>query len=162
MNAFQEVIRTANKLNLDESLDKNEKVYDKEIIQNWYLNRIVQIENFTGLVDTCLNFAELGIANGCKNLTSTVENLRTLYTLTYECCKQDSETFYTLDYISKLSDIEKLSLMMSYSSDPSDEVYTKNLEEWLMPFLSRRPTLQMRENLLKEYLIKLSKEGNTF
>ena len=105
-----------------------------------------------------MNFAELGISNGCRNLTTIVENLRTLYTLTYECGKEDSDTFYTLEYISKLNDLERLSLIMSYSCDCNSEFYSKHLEEWLIPFLSRRPTLQMRENLLKEYLIKTSKE----
>ena len=126
-----------------------------ETIQDWFLKRTSEIESLSGLVDVALSFCEIGIANGCKNMNATVENLRILYTLTYEC---KSETYYSLEYISTLNDIEKLSLIMSYAHDVQSELFAKHLQDWLIPFISRRPTLHVREKLLRDYLIKVSKE----
>ena len=162
MPQFQQVVDEArgNK-NAKDPSPKSAHNFDSDAIQTWFLNRTLEIEKLSGLVDTALNFAELGIANGCKNLTHTVENLRTLYTLTYECGKQknESETFYTLEYISTLSDLEKLCLMMSYAFDCESELYTQNLQDWLIPFVARRGTLHMRESLLREYLLNVSRDN---
>lgn len=86
-----------------------------------------------------------------------------MFTLIYECkpsdaSEQDQVVFYNLDYITKLTDLEKLSLIMSHSYKSSHELYVKNLQEWLLPFISRRPTLNQRETLLKEFLLQTSKE----
>ena len=141
-----------NKYKKSETSDLN---YTTETIQDWFLKRTNEIESLSGLVDVALSFCEIGIANGCKNMNTTVENLRILYTLTYEC---KSETYYSLEYISTLNDIEKLCLIMSYAHDVQSELFTKNLQDWFIPFISRRPTLHVREKLLRDYLIKVSKE----
>lgn len=134
-----------------------------EGVQKWYHNRSVEIENMTGLVDIALNFAELAIVNGCKNMNELIENLRTLFTLVYKCSKcsgntRDESTFYTLEYVAKLSDFERLELIMSHAYESGHEFYVKNLQEWLLPFVSRQPTHKQKEALLKAYLVHVSKE----
>ena len=131
--------------------------FDKAVIENWYLQRIVDIESTSGLVDIALSFAELAIVNGCSNISHILENLRTLYTLIYEC-KNETQTFYSLQYIEQLNELEKLTLIMSHSYEFKSELYTKNLQEWLLPFVMRRPTLKQRECLLREFLLKTAKE----
>ena len=131
--------------------------FKKETVQNWYFNRATEIENLSGMVDAALEFAELAISNGCRVMNEIVENLRTLYTLIYKC-QSSSETYYSLDYISRLNDLEKLTLIMSHSYDASSEFYMKSLQDWLLPYIIRRQTIKQRENLIKEYFIKVSKE----
>ncbi|CAF1011878.1 unnamed protein product, partial [Brachionus calyciflorus] len=130
-------------------------------VQNWYSNRVIEIENLSGLVDIALSFAQLAYANGCKNMSELIENLKTLYTLTYECKIGLNDNFlqipYNLSSICKLNEIDKLDLIMKHSNETSNELYTKNLQDWLLPFVLRRPTLQACEQLLREYLIKVSK-----
>ncbi len=133
---------------------QSEPTYDPEFVQNWYYQRTIEIESLTGLVDNALNFAEIAVVNGCKNMSALVENLKSLYTLVYDC--KESDKFYTLDYISKLNDLEKLNLIMDNSYEPSNDMYIKSIQEWLLPFISRKATLEQRESLLKNYLIKIS------
>lgn len=154
---------------LNQLLNKNESQNDDkpsgtdefnvESIQTWYYKRITEIEQMSGLTDMALNLAELAIANGCKNINELFEYLQTLYTLVYTCRTSSSpQKFYDLDFVSKLTDLEKLTLIMSHAYETSSELYVKNLQEWLLPFIARRPTLNMRETLLKSYLLQVSKE----
>jgi neuroblastoma-amplified sequence len=133
-----------------------ESNYTVDVIQDWYLNRTIEIENSSGLVDVALNFAKLALANGCKNMNEIIENLQTLYTLVYECKNNNDQTYYTLKYITSLDELEKLTLIMSHSYDSGSELYTKNLQEWLIPFIQRRSTVAKRESLLRNYLTKVS------
>ena len=129
-------------------------------IQKWYYDRALEIENLSGLVDISLSFVQLANANGCKNMIDLLENLKTLYTLVYDCkagFNDDSlKLNCNLSSILKLNDNEKLEMIMKYSSEPSSDEYTKNLQDWLLPFVLRRPTLQSCESLLREYLLKVS------
>lgn len=129
-----------------------------ESIQNWYYNRTVEIENESGLIDNALSLAELAIVNGCKNMNELMENLRTLFTLAYECRKcsppqtkddEDEDVFYSLDHIAKMSDLERLILIMDHAYESTNELYVKNLQEWLLPFVARQSTLRQREALLR-------------
>ena len=141
--------------------DSTHYEHTPELVQSWYYDRTVEIEKLSGLVDVALNFAELAIANGCKNMECWIENLRTLFTLVYECRNttlNNTDTFYTLEFVSDLKDIEKLTLIMSHSYEISSEMFVKNLQEWLLPFVLRRPTISLREKLVREYLIKVSRE----
>ena len=161
--------------------------YDKAAVEAWYYERTIQIENSTGLVDVALTFAELAIANGCTNMSALVEDLRTLYTLTYECTRSvpstpttasatstatsgsddrdgrddtDTGTFYTLAFVSQLSELEKLSLIMSHSYDTRSDMYERNVREWLMPFVERRATIEKREALLRAYLASKARDAD--
>lgn len=130
-----------------------------ESVQSWYYNRTLEIESLTGLVDVALSFAELGIVNGCKNMNELIENLRTLYTLVYECSRvrrskndtddYDDPTSYTLDQVVRLNDLERITLIMSHAYETNHDLYVKNLQEWLLPFVARQSTLKQREALLK-------------
>ena len=156
---FQNLLdKTANEK--DNNDDLNQQPYDIETVQNWYYNRTIEIEKYSGLVDVALNFAEIAIGNEFnKNMSNLVENLRTLSTLIYECQKTNqTETFYTLDFVTELKDIEKLQLIMSHSYDVSTDMFMKNLQDWFLPFLMRKPTINLREKLIREYLIKVSKD----
>jgi len=107
-----------------------------------------------------LSFSQLALANGCKKMGGLIENLQTLFTLVYECNNigTSSQTYYTLEYISGLSELERLTLIMSHSYEYNSDLYTKNMQEWLLPFISRRSTSAKREALLRDYLIKVSVE----
>ena len=149
---FKEIYESYKKSHHDSSLETQTSDLTIESVQNWYYNRTLEIENLTGLVEVALNFAELAIVNGCKNMNELIENLRTLYTLAYECNKSkksDEINFYTLDYVSKLNESERLNLIMSHAYASTHELYVKNLQEWLLPFILRQPTLKQRENLLR-------------
>ncbi|RNA26743.1 neuroblastoma-amplified sequence, partial [Brachionus plicatilis] len=131
-------------------------------IQSWYYNRAIEIESLSGLVDIALSFVQLAYANGCKNMVDLMENLKILYTLAYDCKADFNENSpklsCTLSSISKLSEIEKLEMIMKYSNEPSTDHYSKNLQDWLLPFVLRRPTVQSCESLLRQYLLKASIE----
>ncbi len=87
-----------------------------------------------------------------------MENLRTLYTLIYECKNTSSQTFYSLQYIQELNELERLTLIMSHSYDAKSDLYTKNLQEWLLPYVKRRPSAKQQESLLRSYFLKISKD----
>jgi hypothetical protein len=139
-------------------------IYDVERIEHWYLNRATEIENLTDLVDVALNFTELGKANGCTNLATLVEDLRTLHTLIYECGRQNSGSintpvdYYNLEYISRLDSLQRLTLIMSHAYESTNELYVKNLKEWLLPYVARAVTVNERNALLREFLLKVSKD----
>lgn len=136
--------------------------FTHEDVESWYLNRAVEIENLSGLVDMALRLIELGIENGCNKNVSILqldEDLRTLFTLIYECKPRDGgNVFYSLESIRPKSRLERLCLIMSHSFEPSNELYVKNLREWLIPYVARCPTTAERNDLLRQYLIKVSKE----
>ena len=132
-----------------------EKAFTKDTVQHWYLTRTTEMEKLSGLVNLALKFGELAIANGCRNMSEMVEHLRTLFTLIYECQKC-VQTYYTLEYIADLNELERLSLIMSHSFETASELYGKNLQSWLVPFVSRRPTVCLRETLLRDYFLKVS------
>lgn len=149
---FKEIYESYKKSHQDSSLETQATDLTIEGVQNWYYNRTLEIENLTGLVEVALNFAELAIVNGCKNINELIESLRTLYTLAYECNKpnkSDEINVYTLDYVSKLNESERLNLIMSHAYESTHELYVKNLQKWLLPFILRQPTLKQRENLLR-------------
>ena len=140
----------------------NDLIYTTERIETWYSSRIVEIENLTDLVDITLKFAELAIANGCRNLINLAEDLRTLFTLIYECSKQNNAkkctNYYNLEFIKRLSRLDRLCLIMSHSYESTNELFVKNLKEWMLPYISRCSTLQERKSLLHDYLIRSSKD----
>lgn len=91
-------------------------------------------------------------------MNELMENLRTLFTLAYECRKcsppqtkddEDEDVFYSLDHIAKMSDLERLILIMDHAYESTNELYVKNLQEWLLPFVARQSTLRQREALLR-------------
>ncbi len=138
-----------------------EVVFEKDTVQQWYYDRTIQIENTSGLVDIALNFAELAITNGCQIISEIAENLRTLYTLIY-VCQSNTQNFYTLEYIMGLSELEKLTLIMSHSYETNSDLYMNNLKHWLIPFIMRRPTLNQQEVLMRDYLLKVKKNLNVY
>lgn len=125
-----------------------------ESVQDWYYRRTVEIEGLTGLVDVALSFAEYAIVNGCKNMSELIEQLRTLFTLVYECRRTAEnvdvdDSRYTLVHVAKLNDLERLGLIMSHAYVSTHELYVKHLQDWLLPFVFRQSTLKQRENLIK-------------
>ncbi len=138
-------------------------VYNVERIEAWYLQRAIEIENLTDLIDVALTFAEFAITNGCRNLTSLVEDLRTLHTIVYECGKQNNgssqsvDDYYNLEFIGRLKRLDRLCLIMDRAYESTNELYVKNLKEWLIPYIGRCQTLAERNSLLRDFLLKVSK-----
>ncbi len=144
------------------SKNMSSEIYDSNTIQSWYLNRANQIEKLTDLVDIALEFVEQGMSNGCRNLDEISENLRTLNTLIYECKKNNNNStnqiYFNLDYLSKLNDLDRLCLIMSNSFESTGDLYVKNLKEWLLPYVNRRATNVERVKIMREFLLKVSKD----
>ncbi len=151
-------------VNNSDTSSESISLYSIDRIEAWYSSRAVEIESLTDLIDVTLTFAELGTANGCRNLTSLVEDLRTLHTLVYECGRQNSgitkpvADYYNLEFIGRLSSLERLCLIMSHAYESTNELYVKNLKEWFIPYIARCQTLAEKNTLLRHFLLKVSKE----
>ncbi|XP_012940751.1 neuroblastoma-amplified sequence [Aplysia californica] len=101
------------------------------VVQEWYLERAVEIERRSRLVDLAIELVKLGIERDVENLSELLDELITMEMMVYDCGVDGSLTFARLK---EMADYDRLELFMSQSSE---EMCAKNLRRWTVPYLLR-------------------------
>ncbi|KAJ8304032.1 hypothetical protein KUTeg_017615 [Tegillarca granosa] len=133
------------------------KKLTKEVLSEWYIYQAFEIERCSRLVDSALELIKLGLERGIQGLNDMLDDLVTMEMLVYECNVEDTLTF---EELRQMADYDKLELIMSKSTE---EMYTKNLHRWMVPFLSQceRRNPGSSKTLLRDYIITLAKSDFT-
>ncbi|XP_052794949.1 NBAS subunit of NRZ tethering complex-like [Mya arenaria] len=122
-------------------------------IKDWYETRAIEIERLCRQADCSLKLIQLAMERGVQGLECVHSDLVTMEMLVY-CCHIE-ETF-TFQQLRDMDHYHKLELIMSKSSD---EMYSKNLRKWLVPFL--RQTEKQKSgsyiSLLRQYITNMAK-----
>ncbi|XP_052240269.1 NBAS subunit of NRZ tethering complex-like isoform X2 [Dreissena polymorpha] len=123
-----------------------------DIVCGWYEERAVEIERLSRQADCALQLIRLAVEKGVQGLERIQNDFVTMETLVYSCNIDDNFTFRQLQ---EMSNYEKLELMMSKSTD---DMYSKNLRKWLVPFLRQceRSKPGTYIELLKHYVLKMA------
>ncbi|CAG7816117.1 unnamed protein product [Allacma fusca] len=124
-----------------------------EYICHWYECRVRQIESLTGLTNLSLDLSRLGVERNITKLQNLLENLETVETLVYDIRITDM----SLEKLERLSNIEKVELLMSTAKEDS---YIENFRLFALPFLNycERREPGSKFTLLNQYLTKLSQD----
>ncbi|XP_013421684.1 neuroblastoma-amplified sequence [Lingula anatina] len=142
--------------NLDLERFRGEQL-TKGQVRDWYAYRACEIERWSRLVDNALEMVNQAMERNVEGLENLHDDLKNLELLVYDAHVDDSVTF---DQFKKMTDIEKLRLLMSKSSE---EMYEKNLKKWMLPFLKRcdRQKPGSTRELLEDYLVTMAKDDLT-
>ncbi|XP_033108783.1 neuroblastoma-amplified sequence-like [Anneissia japonica] len=128
-----------------------------DLLRDWYLMRAREMDEYASQVDNALDLLNIAMSGQIKGLEEVYDDLQTLSMLVYEC---QTDPGLSLARLQKMSDLEKMKLMMSKSTL---EMYVKNYRKWIACFLDqceiRHPG--KRNKLTKEYLVDMAKEDLT-
>jgi len=100
-------------------------------LQKWYKTRAYEIEKNSSLVDNALQLVKIGKSHNIKGLEDLLLELETLDDLVYTVYLEDM----SLDKLEKLSNMEKIKLLMSTSNEIN---FVENIKNLLLPFIRRR------------------------
>ncbi|XP_072107378.1 NBAS subunit of NRZ tethering complex isoform X1 [Mobula birostris] len=125
-----------------------------DTLTQWYLKRAEEIESYSRQVDCALSLIRLGKERNIPGLEVLCDDLITLETLVYEA---GADPTLSLKDMQQMNDIDKLRQLLINSSE---EMYIKNVYQWVVPFLHRCESKKARfaDKLLKEYLVTEAKE----
>ncbi|XP_011879378.1 PREDICTED: neuroblastoma-amplified sequence-like isoform X2 [Vollenhovia emeryi] len=129
-----------------------------DLLQKWYKTRAYEIEKNSSLVDNALQLVKIGKSHNINDLEDLLLELETLDDLVYIVDLEDM----SLDKLEKLSNMEKIKLLMSTSNEVT---FAENIKNLLLPFIKRRHQYlggDLQKCLLSDYLICLSKDDLTF
>ncbi|XP_039307563.1 neuroblastoma-amplified sequence isoform X2 [Solenopsis invicta] len=129
-----------------------------DLLQKWYKTRAYEIEKNSSLVDNALQLIKIGKSHNINGLEDLLLELETLDDLVYTVHLEDMP----LDKLEKLSNMEKIKLLMSTSNKVN---FVENIKNLLLPFIKRRHQYlggDLQKCLLSDYLISLSKDDLTF
>ncbi|KYN08466.1 Neuroblastoma-amplified sequence [Cyphomyrmex costatus] len=129
-----------------------------DLLQKWYRTRAYEIEKNSSLVDNALQLVKIGKSHNIKGLEDLLLELETLDDLVYTVHLEDMP----LDKLEKMSNMEKIKLLMSTSNEVN---FVENIKNLLLPFIKRRHQYlggDLQKFLLSDYLICLSKDDLTF
>ena len=101
------------------------------MLQKWYKWRAYEIERGSGIVDYALGLINIGKCRHIPGLESLLFELETLDDLVYKVGLE----FLSLSEVEKLTDLEKIKLLMS-KSDESTFVY--DVKNKVLPYVKRR------------------------
>lgn len=135
---------------------KPHELLTTKVLEEWYRNRIYEIENRSHMVDQALELAKLARERNIKGLENVYSELVTLDVLVYDMCLED----ITLSQLEKLSSLEKTQLLMCQSTEES---FVEDVRHRLVPYLLRCDKLvpKSRHELLSQYLFHLSESDLT-
>ncbi|XP_015606385.1 neuroblastoma-amplified sequence [Cephus cinctus] len=131
--------------------------YTPELLQKWYRSRAYKIESDSSIVDNALELVKLGKARNITGLENLLLELETLDDLIYKVYLEDM----TLARLEKLTDLEKMNLLMSTSDQKS---FVVNIKNFVLPFIKRKQKYlggELNKYLLHDYLVSLSKDDLT-
>ncbi|KYM76506.1 Neuroblastoma-amplified sequence [Atta colombica] len=129
-----------------------------DLLQKWYKTRAYEIEKNSSLVDNALQLVKIGKSHNIEGLEDLLLELETLDDLVYTVHLEDMP----LDKLEKMSNMEKIKLLMSTSNEVN---FVENIKNLLLPFIKRRHQYlggDLQKFLLSDYLICLSKDDLTF
>ncbi|XP_043256899.1 neuroblastoma-amplified sequence-like [Colletes gigas] len=125
-----------------------------ELLQKWYKSRAYQIERNSYMVDNALQLIKIGKLHNVDGLENLLLDLETLDDLIYKVGLED----HSLDQLQKLTNLEKIKLLMSTTTEKS---FVDDIKNFILPFVQRRHQYLGRElerHLFSDYLICISKE----
>ncbi|CAK9831040.1 NBAS subunit of NRZ tethering complex [Anthophora retusa] len=151
-----------------ESDDKSELLYEydpslivyrntlltPELLQKWYESRAYQIERNSYMIDNALQLIQIGKSHNITGLENLLLDLETLDDLIYKVYVED----LTLDQLQKLSNLEKIKLLMCMTTERS---FVDDIKNFLLPFIRRRHQYlggDLQRHLFRDYLVCISKE----
>ncbi|XP_034172180.2 NBAS subunit of NRZ tethering complex isoform X2 [Osmia lignaria lignaria] len=125
-----------------------------ELLQKWYESRAYQIERNSCIVDNALQLIKIAKSHNIPGLENLLLNLETLDDLIYKVYLED----LSLDQLQKLSNLEKIKLLMSKTTEKS---FVDDIKNFLLPFIKRRHQYlggELQRHLFSDYLVCISKE----
>nr|XP_033341499.1 neuroblastoma-amplified sequence-like isoform X1 [Megalopta genalis] len=124
-----------------------------ELLQKWYESRAYQIERNSYMVDNALQLIKIAKSHNINGLESLLLDLETLDDLIYKVYIED----LSLDELQKLSNLDKIKLLMSTTTEKS---FVDDLKNFVLPFIKRRHQYldELQTHLFSDYLICISKE----
>ncbi|GFN79688.1 neuroblastoma-amplified sequence-like [Plakobranchus ocellatus] len=133
------------------------EVLNRHLVEEWYSERACEIERRSCLVDYAIELVKQGIQKGAENLSELLDDLVVLEMIVYECCIDDS---LTLVQLWEMADYDRLEYIMSKSSE---EMYTKNLRRWVIPFLQKCEQGQAGayDRLLRDFVLTKARHDLT-
>lgn len=159
---FNEIINLENN-------DKSQLLYDydpslsvyrntlltPELLQNWYESRAYQIERNSCMVDNALQLIKIAKSHNITGLDNLLLDLETLDDLIYKVYLED----LSLDQLQKLSNLEKIKLLMSMTTE---KTFVNDIKNFVLPFIKRRHQYlggELQKHLFSDYLISTSKDN---
>ncbi|XP_043477356.1 neuroblastoma-amplified sequence-like [Leptopilina heterotoma] len=126
-----------------------------DLLTKWYKWRACEIERQCGIVDYALGLINIGKDRNIFGLENLLFELETLDDLVYKVRLE----FLSLSEVKKLTDLEKVKLLMSKSSESK---FVNDLKDKVLPFIKRKEKYlkgqsDSEENLLRKYMIHISK-----
>lgn len=101
------------------------------LLQKWYKTRAYEIEKNSSLVDNALQLVKIEKSRNINDLEDLLLELETLDDLVYIVHLEDM----SLDKLEKLSNMEKIKLLMSTSNEVN---FVENIKNLLLPLIKRR------------------------
>ncbi|CAH1796434.1 unnamed protein product [Owenia fusiformis] len=126
----------------------------ESLIADWYRLRACEMEKYGGQLHHALELVELARERNVQGLELLTDDLTSMEVLVYDCGEEEAVTF---ESFSAMTNLEKLQLIMSSSSD---EMYLKNIQRWMVPFLKRcdKQTPGDYNTILKQFLLDMAIE----
>lgn len=151
-----------------ESDDKSQSLYEydpsltiyrntlltPELLQKWYESRAYQIERNSYMINNALQLIKIAKLHNINGLDNLLLDLETLDDIIYKIYIED----LSLDQLQKLSNLEKIKLLMSMTSEES---FVDDIKSFLLSFIKRRSQYlggELQRHLFSEYLVSISKE----
>ena len=107
------------------------KEFTQDLLQKWYKMRAYEIERESSLIDNALALINIGKSHNIRGLEHLLFELETLSDLVYKVNLED----LSLTQIEKLSDLEKIKLLMIKCNEMNFVLNVKNI---LLPYSRRR------------------------
>ena len=101
------------------------------MLKKWYKWKACEIERHCGIVDYALGLINIGRSKNIPGLESLLFELETLDDLIYKVGLE----FLSLSEVEKLSDLEKIKLLMSKAVEST---FIYDLKNNVLPFLKRK------------------------
>lgn len=102
-----------------------------ELLQKWYESRAYQIERNSCMVDHALQLIKIAKSHNINGLENLLLDLETLDDLIYKICLED----LSLDHLQKLTNLDKIKLLMSTTTDSS---FVDDIKNFVLPFIRKR------------------------
>lgn len=102
-----------------------------KLLKKWYRTRVYEIEANSSMVDNALQLTKIAKSHNINGMENLLLDLETLDDLVYKVCLENM----SLRELEKLSNLEKIKLLMSTSTEVN---FVENIKNLLLPFIKRR------------------------
>lgn len=116
----------------------------QDLLQKWYKTRAREIERNSAMVDNALQLVKIAKSHNVNRMEDLLLDLETLDDLVYKVYLEEM----SLDQLEKLSNVNKIKLLMSTSSEGN---FVENIKSLLLPFIERRHRYLVRALKLCDY-----------